>query len=401
MSNLAIEGGKPVRVNPIQAWPVFEEDEIQSVVSVLRSGKVNYWTGDLTKKFENEFAKYHDMRHGIALSNGTLALELALIGLGIGAGDDVITTCRTFIASASCIVRVGARPILADVDQDSQNITVESIKKVLTPATKALVVVHLAGWPCDMPAIMEFAKQNNLKVIEDCAQAHGAKIGGKLIGSFGDMSAFSFCQDKIMSTGGEGGIVLTNDTTKYESMWAFKDHGKSFDSVYRKEHPPGFRWLHDSFGTNWRFTEMQSAIALLQLQKLEGWVQKRRHLAHLLIEGIQGKGLRIPVPSSDIWHSYYRVYAFVRSEDLKEGWNRDRIMHAIQAEGLPCFVGSCGEIYLERAFKDLGLAPKERLPAAKELSESSLAFLVHPTLDESYVASLVEAVTKVLKVACK
>lgn len=399
MSILAVDGGKPVRVDPIQPWPVFEEDEIQSVVSVLRSGKVNYWTGDLTKKFEQSFAEYHGMRHGIALANGTLALELALLGLGIGPGDDVITTCRTFIASASCIVRVGARPVLADIDPNTQNITVETIKKVLTSQTKAIVVVHLAGWPCDMPAIMAFAKENNLKVIEDCAQAHGAKINGKLIGSFGDMSAFSFCQDKIMSTGGEGGILLTNDTEKYESMWAFKDHGKSYDAVYRRQHSPGFRWLHESFGTNWRFTEMQSAIGLLQLEKLELWVEKRRNLAHKIIAELsEVKGLKIPVPDDGVYHSYYRLYAFLELSDLKEGASRDVIMFAIQSEGFPCFVGSCGEIYKEQAFKHSSFAVKDAFSVAHNLAEQSLAFLVHPTLDNEYVTGLVQAIKKVLDV---
>lgn len=398
MSDLAINGGKPVRTDQIQPWPYYGDDEIDSVVSVLKSGKVNYWTGDITKKFENEFAQYHGMKHGIALANGTLALELALLGLGIGPGDEVITTSRTFIASASCIVRVGAKPILADIDPESQNVTVETIQKVLTKKTKALIVVHLAGWPCDMPAIMSFAEMHGLKVIEDCAQAHGAKINGQLVGSFGHMSAFSFCQDKIMSTGGEGGILLTKDTEKYEIMWSFKDHGKSYDAVYRKQHPPGFRWLHESFGTNWRFTEMQSAIALLQLNKLSTWVARRREIAQSIIEGIQDiPAIRIPVPKDNIYHSYYRLYAFVDSGKLKDGWSRDKIMEALHGEGIPCFVGSCGEIYLEKAFQDNGLAPKERLPNAKRLSAESLAFLVHPTLDDSYAKDVIQAVRKVFQ----
>lgn len=402
MSELAINGGIPVTTRPLKPWPFYESDEIASVVSVLESGKVNYWTGDVTKKFESEFAQYHGMKHAIALSNGTLALELALIGLGIGAGDEVITTARTFIASASCIVRIGATPVLADIGPDSQNITVDTIKAVLTPKTKAIIAVHLAGWPCDMPAIMAFANEHGVKVIEDCAQAHGAKINGKLVGSFGHMAAFSFCQDKIMSTGGEGGILLTNNTKAYEQMWAFKDHGKSYDAVYRQSHPPGFRWLHDSFGTNWRFTEMQSAIGLLQLEKLASWVEKRRMLASAIREGISAiKSLRIPKESSDIYHSTYKFYVFVRPNLLKDGWGRDRIMNAIVAEGIPCFSGSCGEIYLEKAFTSNGLGPKERLPVAKELGETSLMFLVHPTLDFDYAADVVKAITKVFREATK
>lgn len=402
MQSLAILGGAPIRSAPINPWPHFDRDEIESVSAVLESGKVNYWTGHLTKQFENQFATYHGMKHGIALANGTLALELALMGLGIRDGDEVITSCRTFIASASCIVRMNARPILADVDPDTQNITVETLKAVLTTRTKAVVVVHLAGWPCDMSAIMEFAALHNLKVIEDCAQAHGAKINGRLIGSFGHMAAFSFCQDKIMSTGGEGGMLLTNDTVAFEKMWAFKDHGKSFDAVYRREHGPGFRWLHESFGTNWRFTEIQSAIGLKQLEKLEGWVERRRDLAKSIIEGISSiKALRVPTPSEKIHHSYYKLYAFVRPEHLSDGWDRDRVMAAINAEGIPCFSGSCGEIYLEKAFTNLNLGPSKRFSVAKSLGETSLTFLVHPTLDVAYVKDVVGALHKVFAVASK
>lgn len=400
MEKLVTEGGAPSYTKKIAPWPFFGQDEIDAVAEVLKSGKVNYWTGDITKSFESTFAQYHGVKHGIALANGTLALELALIGLGIGPGDEVITTCRTFIASASCIVRVGAHPVLADIDPNSQNITPESIHQKITSRTKAIIVVHLAGWPADMQGIMALAKKYNLKVIEDCAQAHGARLNNQLVGSFGDMAAFSFCQDKIMSTGGEGGALLTNDSSLYEKMWAFKDHGKSFDAVYRRPHPPGFRWLHESFGTNWRFTEMQSAIALKQLTKLTMWVDKRRSLAHKIISGIAGlTSLRVPVPPSNVTHAYYRLYAFVDETKLRAGWDRDRIMHAVQQEGIPCFVGSCGEIYLEKAFCDGPHAIPGRLPTAQCLSESSLAFLVHPTLDEDYANGVIQAITKVMKMA--
>lgn len=397
MSRLAIEDGVPVRKTPVAPWPYFAPDEIEAVTQVLKSGQVNYWTGSLVKKFEQDFAAYFGMKYGIALANGTLALELALIGWGIGEGDEVITTSRTFIASASCIVRVGATPVIADVDRDSQNITAESIEPLITPKTKAIVAVHLAGWPCDMPRIMELAKKYDLKVIEDCAQSHGAKINGRFAGSFGHMSAFSFCQDKIMTTGGEGGILLLNDVGLYEKMWAFKDHGKSYEAVYRKQHPPGFRWLHESFGTNWRLTEMQAAIGLLQLGKLEGWVRKRHQLAQELAKKLsEFSALRIPVPPSDIFHASYKFYVFVESEKLKQGWTRDKIMEAINAEGIPCFSGSCSEIYLEKAFILKHLGPRERLPVAKELGESSLMLMVHPTLDMQYVDDVYEAFKKVL-----
>lgn len=378
-------------------WPCFEQDEIDAVVDVLKSGKINYWTGDKIKTFERMFAEYHGMKHAIALANGTLTLELALRGYGIGAGDEVITTARTFIASASCIVQVGAIPVIADVDLDSQNISPETIAAVITPKTKAIVVVHLAGWPADMPGIMSLAKKHNLAVIEDCAQAHGAKINGKLVGSFGQMSSFSFCQDKIMSTGGEGGMLLLNDTEIYEKIWAFKDHGKSYDAVFRRQHPEGFRWLCETFGTNYRLTEMQAAIGILQLQKLEGWVSQRNYLAKSIIQGVRDlKSLRIPEATPEIYHAFYKLYFFIRPEILKPGWTRDRIMKEVTARGIPLMSGSCGEIYLEKAFVNAGYGPKDRLPQAKQLAETSLMLMVHHTLGDDYVQKSVAALRSVL-----
>lgn len=398
---LAIDGGTPVKTTPMAPWPFYAEDEVQKSADILRSGKVNYWTGSETKKFEEEFARYHGMKYGIALGNGTLALELALIGYNIGPGDEVITTSRTFIASSSCVVRVGATPVVVDIDPESQNLSVEAVRKAITPKTKAIIPVHLAGWPCDMDALLALAREHGLKIIEDCAQAHGSKYKGRLAGSMGDMSAFSFCQDKIISTTGEGGILLLNDTEIYERLWAFKDHGKSYEAVYRKQHPPGFRWLHESFGTNWRMTEIQAAVGRLQLEKLEGWIQKRRHLALTIQKGLEGvAGLKLSSPGSDIYHSYYKYYVSVVPEHLKSGWNRDRIMSAINAEGVPCFSGSCSEIYLEKAFKQAGLGPRERLPHAQKLGELSLMFLVHPTLDMTYAEEVIVAIRKVLAEAC-
>ncbi len=375
-------------------WPVFEPDEIEAACAVLRSGKVNYWTGDEGRKFEQEFAAFTGCRHAVAVANGTVALELALYALGIGPGDDVVTTSRTFIASASAAVMRGAKPVLADVDPDSQNLTAATIRAALTPRTKAVIAVHLAGWPCDMDPIMELAAEHNLKVIEDCAQAHGARYKGRPVGSLGDIAAFSFCQDKIMTTGGEGGMVTTNDRLLWERAWAFKDHGKSYDAVYNRQHPPGFRWLHESFGTNWRMTEMQSAIGRVALRKLPRWVELRRKNAAILSEQLAGVAtLRIPAPPLHIFHSGYKYYAFVRPERLRASWDRDRIMKEIVSAGLPCYSGGCSEIYLEKAFPPK-LRPAERLPVARQLGETSLMFLIHPTLSPrhmQYSAAVIKA----------
>ncbi|MDP2210291.1 MAG: DegT/DnrJ/EryC1/StrS aminotransferase family protein [Candidatus Aquicultor sp.] len=400
LTDLAIDGGTPIRTKPFAPWPCFEQDEIEVVAVVLESGKVNYWTGDEGRLFEREFAAYTGCDFAVALANGTVALELALYVLGIGPGDDVIVTSRTFIASASAIVMRGATPIMADVDPVSQNITAGTVAAAMTPKTRAIIAVHLAGWPCDMDSIMELAGKHGLKVIEDCAQAHGAMYKGRPVGSLGDVAAFSFCQDKIITTGGEGGMLTTNDKDVWEKAWSYKDHGKSFDAVYNRQHPPGFRWLHESFGTNWRLTEMQSAIGRVALKKLPAWVETRRKHAAKLTECLAHvPSLRIAVPTSEFHHSYYKFYAFVRPEKLREGWNRDRIVEAINAEGIPCSTGSCSEIYLEKAFDRDGLRPTKRLEVAKELGETSLMFLVHPTLSEEDIADTCAAVEKVMTVA--
>lgn len=362
-------------------WPQFSPEEIEAVRRVLASGETNYWTGTEGKKFEKEFAELCDSTFSIALANGTVALELALEAGGIGPGDDVIVTPRTFIASASCVVRVGGRPIFADVSLDSQNITPETVEAALTPRTRAIVAVHHAGWPCDMDGMMALAHERNLLVIEDCAQAHGATNKGRPVGSLGHVAAFSFCQDKIMTTGGEGGMLVTSNEQIWQRAWAIKDHGKSYDAVFDRRHPPGFRWLHESFGTNMRMTEMQAAIGRVQLTKLRKWHERRNANANRIAEALRKFCVvRVPIPPHDIGHAYYRLYALVVPEYLTSGWDRDRIVKEISDAGIPCFSGSCPEIYDERAFDHDDLRPAAPLVKAHELGPRSLAFLVHPTL---------------------
>lgn len=376
------------------SWPQYAPDEIAAATKILGSGKVNYWTGNEGKAFEKEFAEYLGVNHAIAVMNGTVAIELALRALDIGPGDEVIVPCRTFIATASAVIAVGAIPVMADIDINSQNITVKTAIAALSPRTKAIIVVHLGGWPCDMPAINAFAKQHNLKIIEDCAQATGAKLNDKLMGSWGDIAAFSFCQDKIITTGGEGGMVTTHDESLWQKMWAYKDHGKNYNTVYLKQHPPGFRWLHETFGSNFRMSEIQAGIGRIQLTKLNDWIMKRKNNAAILNEKFSNiSAFRVTLPENNIKHSYYMYYVFIKPELLKSDWNRNRIMLAINAENIPCLTGKCSEIYLEKAFESLDLQPATRLPVAKELSETSLMFYVHPTLtidDMKYIANKVE-----------
>ena len=391
---------RPVRTEPFAPWPHFEEDEVKAVSAVLRSGKVNYWTGPEGNAFEEEFAEVAGCTHAVAVANGTVALELALWAGEIGQGDEVIVTSRTFVASASAVVMRGARPVFADVDAESQNVTAETIRAALTPRTKAIIAVHLAGWPCDMDPIMDLAEERGLLVVEDGAQAHGATYKGRPVGSLGHVGAFSFCQDKIITTGGEGGMVTTNDERLWKRAWSYKDHGKSYDAVFRREHPPGFRWLHEGFGTNGRMTEMQAAIGRAVLPKLPRWLAKRRRFAQILLERFaEIPALRVTPPPSDVGHAYYKYYAFVQPSRLQAGWDRDRIMNAVTELGIPCYSGSCSEIYLEKAFGQDGLRPAGRLPVAKELGETSLMFLIHPTLAEEDVEQTADAVAWVMEQA--
>lgn len=382
---------------PFPPWPDFSEEEVAAVSRVLRTNRVNYWTGEEGRAFEREFAQFVEAEYAVAVANGTNALDLALHGLGVGEGDEVIVTSRTFLASVSSIVNAGAIPVFADVDRDSQNITPETVAPRITPRTRAILAVHLAGWPCDLAPLTALARRHGLAVIEDCAQAHGARYRGRSVGGLGDVAAWSFCQDKIMSTGGEGGMVTTNDRTLWRRMWAFKDHGKSWEAVYEREHPPGFRWLHESFGTNWRLTEMQAAIGRLQLERMPGWTRRRRHNAETLWQAARAMpGLRVPRLPDDIEHAAYKAYVFVEPEALAEGWNRDRIQQAMVEGGVPCFSGSCSEVYRERAFEGTGWRPAEPLPVARELGETSLMFLVHPTLGETEMALTVRVLGEVM-----
>jgi dTDP-4-amino-4,6-dideoxygalactose transaminase len=389
---------------PFSPWPSFTQEEADKVSAVLLSNKVNYWTGQECRQFEQEFADWSDSEYAIALGNGTLALDVALKALDIGAGDEVIVTPRTFIASISSVVNAGATPVFADVDEATGNITPESIAAVLTDKTKGIVCVHLAGWPCDMDGIMALADKHNLYVIEDCAQAHGATYKDRGVGSIGHIGAWSFCQDKIMTTGGEGGMVTTNDDQLWRKMWAYKDHGKSYAAVYETEHPPGYRWLHESFGTNWRMTEMQGVIGRIQLERMSDWTAKRTANAQAILDacaGWEAKGyLSVPrleeTPEfSGSKHAYYKLYVYVQPENLPDGWSRDRIIQEINDQGVPCFSGSASEVYLEKAFDHTGLRPASRLPVAKQLGETSLMFLVHPTLTTAEIEQTVQAIDSV------
>ncbi len=398
MSKLAIDGGKPVRSAPFPQWPQFSREDVEAAADVLRSGAVNYRTGEQGRRLEQEFADSTLSKHAVAVANGTVALELALRALGISAGNEVITPCRSYVASASCIITTGAIPVMADVDRESQTLTAATILPAITPRTRAVIAVHLAGWPCDMDPIKELAGKRGLKVVEDCAQAQGASYNGHPVGSLGDAAAFSFCQEKIMTTGGEGGMLTTNDSTLWKRAWSYRDHGRRFESGEVREQGLGYRRVYDTVGTNWRLTEMQSALGRSLLRHVSSSVARRREVAARLNHELAHiPALRLTLPSADIEHAYYRYYAFVRPDRLRDGWSRDRILQAIKAEGVPCFSGSCPEIYREKAFEKY--QPAQRFKVAQELGETSLAFLVHPTIQDSDVGDVIDAVQKVMSYA--
>ena len=386
----------------MSSWPSYTKEEGDAVRELLLSNKVNYWTGDECRKFEKEFAIWSESNYAVTLANGTLALDAAFKALNVSKDDEVIVTSRTFIASISSIVNAGAVPIFADVDLSSQNITSKTIRAVITDKTKAIVCVHLAGWPCDMDEIMAIANEHNLYVIDDCAQAHGAKYKGKPVGSIGHIGCWSFCQDKIITTGGEGGMVTTNDESLWRKMWAYKDHGKSYEAVYEREHAPGFRWLHESFGTNFRMTEIQAAIGRIQLKRMPDWHRKRMNNANSIWRAAkQCKGLRVPTIPDHIEHAAYKCYIFVEPDKLHANWSRDRVIKEINVLGVPCYSGSCSEVYLEKAFDGTGFRPKKRLHNAKELGETSLMFSVHPTLTKDEIQKTCNAIKSVMELALK
>lgn len=387
----------------VAPWPCYSDEEAEYIREMLLSNRVNYWTGQEGREFEKEFSAWTGARHSIALANGTVALDLALKAFEIGPGDEVVVTPRTFIASVSAVVNAGATPVFADVDFESGNISAETISQVLTDRTRCIVPVHLAGWPADLYGILDMTAGSDIKVIEDCAQAHGAEIDGRSVGTIGHIGAWSFCQDKIMTTGGEGGMVTTDDDELWSQMWSFKDHGKSWDAVYNREHAPGFRWVHESFGTNWRMLEFQAAIGRIQLRRMAEWTERRTYIAKRIAEVLTpfANAVRVPEPESAFKHAYYRQYAYVRVAGLKSGWDRDRIVATCTARNIPVLHGSCSEVYREKAFEGTLWRPAKPLSVARELGETSLMFLTHPNQTEEDVERVCAVLSDVMAQAAR
>ncbi len=387
----------------INLWPYFDEETIEEVSKILRSGKVNYWTGSKCKEFEEKFSIKFQQKFSIALMNGSVALTSAYKSLDLNSNDEVITTPRTFLATTSAMQILGVKPVFVDVCRDSGCITPENIEKAITKKTKAISVVHLGGWPADMLSICSLAKKYNLKVIEDCSQSHGAKIGTKHVGSFGDIATWSFCQDKIMTTGGEGGMVSTESYELMDKIWSYKDHGKTINSVFKVDHKPGFRWVHERLGTNLRMTEMQAAIGIIQIEKLDSWISKRKKNAMILYDYLKDIScIRIPLPNEDKTHAWYKFYVYLKISYLKTEWNRDRIIERLSKYNLPSYYGSCSEIYLEKGIKNYKIAGEnERLPISEELGNTSLMFLVNPNITDDQINFYGEKIRETLLKASK
>lgn len=378
-------------------WPFFAEDEIDAVTDVLRSGLVNYRTGPEGKALESEYAASVGVPHALTVANGTAALEIALAAIKIGAGDQVIVPARTFVATAAAVALCGATPVVADIDPISQNLTAQTITAVLTDRTRAIIPVHLAGWPADMDEILTIARASGLVVIEDCAQAHGALYKGQPVGTLGDIGCFSFCQDKIISTGGEGGLVITKDDELYKRMWSLRDHGWDYDRAHNIDNSPGFKWLVDTFSTNWRMTESQSAIGRIQLQKLEGWVDQRRANASYLTNALDGLAVaRNLTPPDSVKHSYYKYNVLIDRQALAENWTRDRIVDELNSLGIPARVGACPDIADEAAFRNAGIDTSNPRPNAADIADCTIMLPVHPTLTTGNMEFMANALRKVL-----
>ncbi len=379
-----------------EAWPTFAEDEIEAVARVLRSGKVNQWTGPEVFAFERACEAKFGGGPGIALANGSVALELILKAFGIGPGDEVIVTPRSFVASAFCVMLLGATPVFADVEADSGNISPATVAPLINARTKAIIPVHLAGWPVDIEGLMALAAPRGIKVIEDCAQAHGATIDGRSVGDFGDAAAFSFCQDKIISTGGEGGYISIRDEAAAARAWSFKDHGKNRAKMAAPATNPGvFKWVHDSVGTNWRLTGPQAAIGIAQLAKLDAWTEARTRNAAIWAAALEGvSGISVPMPDARLRHAFYKFYFYLEAAEADAARLRAQILQQAAAEGIRLFSGSCSEMYREEAFAAL---PAPDCPVARRMSGNALMVEVHPTLRTDLVEQRAGRLAAIIK----
>lgn len=347
MAKLALDGGKPVRKRAFPSWPIFGEEERKSLLGVFESGK--WWYGEKVKEFEEKFAAFQDAKYAVTCSNGTVALEASLIACGVGAGDEVIVPPYTFIATATAALNVNAIPVFADIDIETANIDLEDLKRKITPQTKAIIPVHFAGLPCDMDALSDIAQSHELKIIEDACHSWGTKWKGKGTGALGDCGAFSFQMTKNI-TSGEGGIVLTDNQELAEVIRSYINCGR------RKDKP----WYeHHILGTNLRMTELQAAILLGQLSRLETQTLKREENASYLDEKLRDlPGIRVMKKDPRVSRRSYHLYVFRYIQEEWEGIERRKFIKALNKEGIPCSKGYPYPLYKNSLFSTKGNGPR-------------------------------------------
>ncbi|MDR1775660.1 MAG: DegT/DnrJ/EryC1/StrS family aminotransferase [Actinomycetes bacterium] len=409
-------------------WPHIPDDGIAAVERVLRSGKISYWTGTQARDFEKEFAAYTGAAHAVAVANGTLTLEIALRSLGIGPGDEVIVPSRTFIATAGSVVALGAVPVICDIDPDTNCLTALTVARVTTPRTRAVIVVHLGGYPAPMPELLDFTRQLDIAVIEDCAQAHGALSAGRAVGTWGDAGCYSFSQEKILPLG-EGGMITygradeTDATTRdrarahFEAAWSYRDHGRSWQKAHDASvaaASPTFRYLNDSFGTNARMGEMEGALGRVLLRHLPAWHAARAANAQVLVDALAGEQdlcrlLVLPQHERERGseHAYYRLYGLLNIARLRDDWSRDRIVNELNArvserhpQATPAAqYGSAAFIGREAAWVANGLAANQDLPGAQVADGGSIAFYIDPAHSTDDMQAIADTLVEILHAA--
>lgn len=384
---------------PKSKWPNYDVNILTKITTLLQSGKTNYLVGKEGLLFEKNFSKFYKIKYANAVANASLGLELSLLSLNLNKGDEVIVTPRSYHSSVSCVIRAGLTPVFADIDRQTMNICPKSIRKNISKKTKAIICVHLYGMPCKMNDIIKLSKEYKIKVIEDCSQAHGSKIGRKYVGSFGDISVFSYCQDKIISTGGEGGMIATNNKKLNDKIWSLKEIGKNKDKFIKiNSLSNNFPYVHDTIGTNARITEIQSCIGNYQLKKLKNYIRVRNENAKIFFNKLKNcKYLIIPNHNSQIIHSYYRYTVIINNKKL----SRSILMKNLKKKGVTCTVGGCPTIYNERYFVKNFNINKKNYPNAEYLKNRTLSFLVDQTINKKDIKKvcsiLLDQINKILK----
>ncbi len=387
---LAIRGGPKVRDRPYPPWPALGDDDVTAVADVLRSGRLTQLSGGAVGAFEEAFAAWHGVRHCVATSSGTTAIHTALAALDIGPGDEVIVPSHTFIASATPALHQRATPVFADVDERTYCISPESVAERITARTKAIIAVHLNGHPAEMDELLALAAPLGIAVIEDAAQAHGALHQGRKVGTMGRVGCFSFWEDKIMTTGGEGGCVITNDDALAERMRRIRHHGEGPVAGERQ-------YYHLELGYNYRMTAMQAATGLVQLLRLEEYLAARRRNAAYLSERLgELDGIEPPFVAPYAVHSYYKYICRFRP-DLTH-WQIGDFVRAVAAEGIPISRRYPTPMHRQPVFRDAGHDAAD-CPVAERLAGQLFTLLVHPTVTTADLDDVVAAIGKVAKVS--